>query len=560
MRGKPFSGIRLPFALLFALCILFAGAVPAAAGEAGLDEILEGFDERAENAEETDPTELDDALDGFDEPEKSPGERSGERSGESSGDEMDPVVEGSDETAPPADPSGVDDVMDGFDEPGDAAADAGDDETDAALDGFDEPAESTEETEKTAWPDLPGWVELDGSLKLTSSYSLKSHRAPPWEIDLQGLSTLRTEANLEADFKLPASWRARIAGRAFYDWVYRIRGRDNFTDDLLDESESEAEFGEVYILGSPLGSLDLKVGRQIVVWGVSESLRIVDVANSLDQREPGMVDIEYMRLPAAMTRLDYFPDNHWSITGLMIHEVRFNKEPPFGSDYYPGAFPPPKEDAPDFSLENQQYAVAATGRFSGWDLSFHGAYYFNDAWHLEPTGPYEFRRRHARLTMVGATMDVVLGNWILKAETGWFHGLKFSNLPGEKKSRFDLLVGVEYSGFDETTISLEALNRHLLDHEEILENAPDEIRENTVQTALRITRDFRHDTIHFTLVAMCSGVTAQYGAFERAEVEYEVTDAVSATLGVILYQGGDHTMIESIKNNDRVFFELEYSF
>ncbi len=541
---------RMPRTLIpiIAFVALMAGALPAAAGadpgEGGMDEILEGFDEPGRTEDETESSGLDEVLDGFEEP------------GETRTDEMDQVLDGFDDSESSTDPSDVENALDGFDE-----LDApGADETDQALDGFDRTEEPPGGSEKTAWPPLPEWMDLTGSLKLAASCSLLSHRAPPWKIDLHGLAGLRTEANLEADFKLASSWRAKIAGRAFYDWAYRMRGRDNFTQQVLDEYESEAEFREIYLMGDPLADLDLKVGRQIVVWGVSESIRIVDMANSLDQREPGMVDIEYMRLPAAMTRLDYFPDNRWSLTALMIHEVRFNKEPSYGSDFYPGDLPPPDEDVPDLSLENQQYAFAASGRFSGWDLSLHAAYYFDDAWHIEPTGPRGFQRRHARLTMVGAAADVVVGNWVLKAETGWIHGLMFSNLPGEKKSRFDLLAGVEYSGFDETTITLEAVDRHLIDHEKILEKPPDETLKNHFQSVLRITRDFQHDAIHVTLVASAFGVKAQYGAFERAEVEYELTHALSTTLGVIFYQGGDHTLFESMKNNDRVFLELEYSF
>ncbi len=49
-----------------------------------------------------------------------------------------------------------------------------------------------------------------------------------------------------------------------------------------------------------------KVGRQIVIWGRSESLRVLDVLNPLDNREAGRVDIEDLRRPLAMVRVDAY--------------------------------------------------------------------------------------------------------------------------------------------------------------------------------------------------------------------------------------------------------------
>ena len=113
----------------------------------------------------------------------------------------------------------------------------------------------------------------------------------------------------------------------FYDFAYEIQGRDKFTQEVLDENENELEFDEVWLLGSITDRLDLKAGRQIVVWGKSDNIRVTDVLNPLDLREPGLTDLENLRLPVTMTKLDYFmwglkPIGVWSFMKFVTTKTR----------------------------------------------------------------------------------------------------------------------------------------------------------------------------------------------------------------------------------------------
>ena len=69
-------------------------------------------------------------------------------------------------------------------------------------------------------------------------------------------------------------------------------------------------------------NFDLKAGRQIVVWGRMDNIRVNDVLNPLDLRIPGLTDIEDLRLPVFMTRVDYYLANI-ALTGYLIHERRY---------------------------------------------------------------------------------------------------------------------------------------------------------------------------------------------------------------------------------------------
>jgi len=452
----------------------------------------------------------------------------------------------------------LDEIITGFD---DKKSGAPADTMQDVLEGFDD---DTKEVKPKFTKDeiKPSVFSLNGDVKLGASYNFAHDKPEGNGTDWRGLSRLCTELSLELNAKLSSAWQARISGKGTYDFAYAIRGRDEFTDDVLDNYEKELELGETYVQGSLTKSLDIKLGRQIVVWGKSDNIRVTDVLNPLDMREPGLTDIEDLRLPVAMSRLDYYIGD-WNLTGIVIHEIRFNKSPEYGSDFYPSSTPPPHEDKPGSRCKNTEYAAAINGIFSGWDISFYWADFYNDTPHMELVSagpPPQIEWKHARLKMFGAAFNQALGNWLLKTEAAYIDGFKFFNLPGKEYSRTDVLAGAEYSGFKDTALSLEVANRRINDFDEVLGLAPDKAQKDEFQWVMRLTRDFLNETLTLNFLASTFGGTGQDGALQRFSAEYNITDSVQITGGVVFYQSGDLAMYSNIGDNDRLFCEIKYSF
>jgi hypothetical protein len=401
-------------------------------------------------------------------------------------------------------------------------------ELDDLLGGFEEDEAfadegGAEEAEPSFW-------DLTGSVGLGSSFNYLRHRAAPLPgsgeegTSYFGLSRLRTRLDLQLDLDLPLDWKMRVAGFGFYDFAYLIRGRSRYTDDVLDRYEWEVDFNEVYLEGSPLEQLDVKVGRQVVNWGRSDTLRVLDVLNPLDNRAPGLADIEVLRRPVTMGKVAYYLGD-WSLTAIAIPEIRFNQDPAEGSDFYPslpvadflnavGVTPEdliamgldptdpalmanlrPWEIEPDPFFDTAEYAAALKGIFQGWDVSFHAARFFDDVAHLalemRPPDPSTglalpaLTLVHDQLTLVGAGANYTVGSWLFKAEVAYIDGFDFSYfegslLPGgglsvqniRSKSRVDVMGGVEYYGISDLNIALEVVNRHINDFEEELRGFP----------------------------------------------------------------------------------------
>lgn len=443
------------------------------------------------------------------------------------------------------------------------------------LDGFE-----TEEIQVDELSELNGFseeeVELQeenvfsfgGDLAFKTSYGYHSHEVDG--IDYSGFNQAKTTLYLQTDAKLSDNWKMKIGVDMFYDAIYDLKSNE-YSDGILNTYQTQLMLMDGYLQGSITNDLDVKIGRQIVVWGKSDSIRITDVINPLDNRLPGMTDIEDLRLSVGMIKADYYL-GQWNLSAIAIVENRIMLEAsPRGEFFpvdkvFPNGAPNPFIDLlePDTSLENMRYALAVNGVFSGWDLSFYAAHVLDQKWHLEGDDPQTMFRMVSPVDMLGAAINIVFGSWLIKGETAYLGGVKY-NSTQDAKNRLDMLIGFDYMGMKDTVFSLEIANRHIFDYEEqmsVVEGVlrPDYVDENEIQTAIRATRSFANDSINVTALVSMFGSTWEYGGFARMWVEYDLIDATSANLGVVDYIGGDKPFTQAISDNDRIFADITYSF
>jgi len=446
----------------------------------------------------------------------------------------------------------VDDALGGFDEPA-----AGRGELDDALGGFDEEAAPMQEDVVTQEPSP--W-SLSGSVSFAAAYDYTQPAPAAGSSDYRGLSRARPKAtfklkgDLQDRFQYPVRVLAEVT--AGHELVYRMRGRGDYPDTVKTSFERDVNLGEVYVNSKLSDGIELTLGRQTIVWGTSENLRVVDVVNPLDQREVGMVDIENLRLPLTMARADYV-QGPWIATALVIPHIRFNKVPPAYSPYDPTNGGAPQNDVPADGIGNAELGASLRGNFSGWDLSFHAANIYDDAGHKEVVGATQ-RIRHARVTMLGATADVALGNWLIKGEAARTSGLQTLGVPGRDFVRSDALAGVEFTGLTDASISFEVVNRHLHGWTQAL--AAEGLKKNSQEYALRFSADYLRERLHVTALTTRISPLTRGGGFSRASVEYDLKDALSVTGGVVVYHDGTRRPFSAIGDNDRIFFEIKQSF
>ncbi|MBU0720243.1 DUF1302 family protein [bacterium] len=415
-------------------------------------------------------------------------------------------------------------------------------------------------------------TSLSGNLAFKTSLGYIKHEVD--SIEYSGINQAQTSLYLQLDSKLNDNWKLRVSGDAFYDAIYDIHKDNDYRDEILDDYKTQLRFDDVYLQGKISPSLDAKIGRQIVVWGKSDNIRVTDVINPIDNRQPGMTDIEDLRLSVAMAKFDYYL-GMWNLSFMAIAENRIMLEATPRGEFFavdalfassgtsvPDPFLP--LHPPAASIHNMQYAFAANGVFSGWDLSFYAANVLDQKWHFDklpsPSTPLtSITREVSKINMLGSALNIVNGNWLYKSEIAFLNGVRY-NTTLDEKNRLDALVGVEYMGFKDTVLSFELADRHIFEYENQMKDQADFVDEDEVQTALRATKSFANDTVDVTALLSMFGSSWQNGGFARVWMEYEIRDALSCNFGIVDYIGGGKPLMESNKDNDRVFADIKYSF
>ena len=386
-----------------------------------------------------------------------------------------------------------------------------------------------------------------GNLEQKANYATHN-RAPH-----NDLNSLKTALYLESEYSFNKNHKIRMSANGFYDFIYDIYSDRSFSQQEKDEFKYQAEIFDLYAQGKISPKFDYKIGRQIVIWGRSDTIRVTDILNPLDNRTPGVVDIEDLRLPVAMAKFDYYVGD-WNANVIVVGETRYSKNPVYGSDFYPFTSLPPankKEHKPALAL-------SLNGTFSGWDISLYAAKTTSDEGHVElllgkPT------IIHEDIDMLGYAFNFIHDNWLFKTEAAYFDGYKFT-LTGDKTFKeLDALVGVEYNGINETVIAFELANNHILDYDTILKSQTIPVLEDTTQYAFRINSDFFNATLHANYLVSLFGKDMGDGGFSRVWFDYDVNDYLSAELGYVDYLGGSK-LFDILHDNDMIFGSLKYSF
>ena len=444
----------------------------------------------------------------------------------------------------------IDADLEGFDDaPSTSTPSVNTEAKDEIMDGFDDEPSSTESsTEVVAQETMPN--ALSGFTgKLTEQVAFSWDNDAPYE----DVTSLKSSLFLDYEHKFDNGIRIKINAKAYYDAIYSLKDRGDFASDTLNELESELELFDAYIEGKITDNFDYKIGRQVVVWGRSDTIRVTDILNPLDNRNPAMTDIEDLRLPVTMVKLDYFVGD-WRITPIAIVEQRFSKNPPFGGDFNPSPIAIPSDE----SYDDVTYALSVGAEFSGWDINFYAANTHDDAGYIDKSSGIA-QIKHDKVTMFGTALNILSGSWLFKTELAYFDGLKYTATAEKTFSRTDALLGVEYNGFSDTLISYDIVSRQINNYDKRLLEEFNPLQKHYYQHAFRVSSDFLNATLTANYLLSLYGEKLDEGGFQRAWVKYELADAVNMNVGIVDYIGGN-ILFDAIENNDMVFMDISYSF
>ena len=160
------------------------------------------------------------------------------------------------------------------------------------------------------------------------------------------LSRCRTTLQLESEWSITSDFILKGILRGYYDAKYSINDSFTITNSASDlkalprgeRLQADIDLREYYFLYS-LGDFTFKVGRQQVVWGESDGLRISDVVNAIDfSRDFTTGGWEDVRIPERLIDITYVvPESvhDFKIEAVVSPEdYHANTFAPYGDNFY----------------------------------------------------------------------------------------------------------------------------------------------------------------------------------------------------------------------------------
>ena len=389
------------------------------------------------------------------------------------------------------------------------------------------------------------------------------------------------EPQLEGRFN--NSLRLTAIGRLRFDSKDQLEPGKPDQDSIGSASEryffngdGEAELREFYI-ETGIGSAYLTLGKQQVVWGKADGLKILDVVNPQSFREFILDDFEDSRIPLWTLNLE-MPLGSDTLQLLWVPDQTYHELPTSNATYSftsPQLVPIAPSDVsinlrpvtkPSQLIKDSDLGLRWSSFRNGWDLTLNYLYHYHDLpvlfqnIQLTPQGPIvsiepEYKRSH----LFGGTFSKAFGDLTLRGEIGYSTDRYYlSNNPAEtdgvsQAEELASVLGFDWFGISDTFLSLQVFQSTLI-------NPPTNLSRSDTDTTFTFLarREFFNDTLEAEILWLANSNDGD--GLARPKITYEWQDDVKSWIGADILYGDKNELFGQFENNDRVVVGLEIGF
>ncbi len=385
----------------------------------------------------------------------------------------------------------------------------------------------------------------------------------------------------EFEIGLPHDWDLTVIPRIRYDLFDELEpdqpeqnSISTLSRRLFVGDHADIELREFYIQNIIRG-IYVTLGKQQVVWGKADGLRVLDVVNPFDFREFIFDDFDDSRIPTWMANLE-IPIKDATLQLLWIPDLTYHQLPEDGATYeFMSNVPPPTPgvplkindvDRPDNLLTDSDFGARLSWFFKGWDLTLNYLYHYDDipvlyrTVNITPTGPtITINPKYERSHLIGGTFSNAFGDFTVRGEFGYSTDKYYSttnpaDIDGVHKSdEFAYVLGLDYFGISDTLLSVQFFQNILMD------DAPGLLRDDVVNNVSFLARrDFMNDTIEVSNLTVHN--LNDDDGFNRTKIKYDWRDDLSVWAGVDVLYGSKSGLFGQFEESSRVVIGLEWSF
>ncbi len=378
---------------------------------------------------------------------------------------------------------------------------------------------------------------------------------------------LETQLYLSAAGEVTPALKYFVSGRYKYDPVFDMSS--HYSDSVKSDEKSELELRDTYVDYS-WGDVDLRLGKQQVVWGEAVGLFYADVVNAKDLREYILPDFEFIRIPEWGVSGEYSKNNFHSQL-ILLPGVEFDKTGlatsnfvfplPLPNNVTPFTIPDPQE--PKFGLDNSKAGGRLSYLFNGLDL---GAFFLH-SWTSLPVmyrtinaGVYDFHPDYKRQNIFGGTFTKEINDYVCKGEAVYYPEAYFSvidpsDTDGVKRSGYlDYLLGVDHVFFDRWDVNVQLTQRWIMDFDKTFWQQ----EKFSNGFSVRLSHDWISKKLTTEILAIVNFNGPDY--LYRPKISYSVTNSLKVGLGADIFAGDRLGQFGYFRNQSRWYTEVAYKF
>ncbi|MGD9157123.1 MAG: hypothetical protein PVG39_01830 [Desulfobacteraceae bacterium] len=361
--------------------------------------------------------------------------------------------------------------------------------------------------------------------------------------------------------------RLRLETSGYLNEIYgfvSIDAEKNFkikSETGLDLQEAWAEYAS--------GKWDIRLGRQIVIWGKADGIRITDNISPPDYTESVTRDLDEIRMAVDAVKFRLLGENI-TTEFLFIPVFRAAVQPGEGNPWaitvdYPDTLEVSylAPDEPDTGISDSEFAMKVSGYFSGMDWAASVFYtwdddavMFRDVIETGDTTQIVFKPQYKRMTVFGLECAVPWSDLVFRGETAFFSGRYFSagyifDNPAKKDS-IKWLAGTDWYPGNDWTVTGQITGTKIFDHDPALYADSHELT-----ATLNISKKILRQTITISNMVYYDISAQEY--FNRFEVGWDASDSLNFSVGADIFEGDTGTYGQ-YEQNSQLWFKAKYSF
>ena len=336
----------------------------------------------------------------------------------------------------------------------------------------------------------------------------------------------------------------------------------------------ELELREAYLQTSIQGTY-LTIGKQQVVWGEADGLKVLDVVDPQDYREFILDEFDDSRIPLWTVKAE-IPIKSATLQLLWIPDPTHHRIPEAGATYeFVSNIPqaPPgipvtinDVDRPSNPIGDSDVGAQLSAMIGGWDVTFNYLFQYDDipvlyrTINAGPGGPsITVGPAYERTHVIGGSFSNAFGDLTLRGELAYkvdkHYPVEDAADPDgiNRTDELEYVIGLDWFGFSETVLSAQFFQSILTS------DAPGMLRDQVENNlTFLVQRDFLNDAL------VVSGIWIQninHGdGVLRPSIKYEVRSNLEVSAGVDWFYGNDHGLFGQFGDATRLVLGMKIGF